>query len=294
MPQSSAAPRRSDAFGPRLRPRRATRHGESRTCASSRTTHEAGPQHLHRSRSPLPRPAGALLLAPPQRNLLRETLRLLPDLLRLRRELAGDSDVPRAVRMGLWLLLGYLAIPIDLVPDFVPVLGYADDAIIVAVGLRSVVRRAGVPIIHRHWPGTDDGLAALARLTGMQLNHTQTHAHADLALANALVGRYLDHAFCHCVFDPLHSLAGWHVGGHTQDCVPGRRDVAVAVEAEVAEEPVALLDRGLQLRSTDARVPSERAIAASTASVAWAVWSTKLRRWSAPGRSRVRSARRRR
>ena len=75
--------------------------------------------------------------------------------------------VPSGVR--LWLLLGYLAIPIDLVPDFVPVLGYADDAIIVALVLRSVVRRAGAPVIHRHWPGTDDGLAALARLTGLQL-----------------------------------------------------------------------------------------------------------------------------
>ena len=112
---------------------------------------------------------GALLLARPKGNLLRETLRLLPDLLRLLRRLAADADVPRAVRLRLWLLLGYLAIPIDLVPDFVPVLGYADDAIIVAVVLRSVVRRADAPVIHRHWPGTDAGLAALARLTGLQL-----------------------------------------------------------------------------------------------------------------------------
>ena len=111
---------------------------------------------------------GALLLARPKGNLLRETLRLLPDLLRLLRCLAGDADVPRVVRMRLWLLLGYLAIPIDLVPDFVPVLGYADDAIVVALVLRSVVRRAGAPVVHRHWPGTDDGLAALARLTGFQ------------------------------------------------------------------------------------------------------------------------------
>ena len=112
---------------------------------------------------------GTLLLARPKGNLLRETLRLLPDLLRLLRRLAADADVPRAVRLWLWLLLGYLAIPIDLVPDFVPVLGYADDAIIVAVVLRSVVRRADAPVIHRHWPGTDAGLAALARLTGLQL-----------------------------------------------------------------------------------------------------------------------------
>jgi uncharacterized membrane protein YkvA (DUF1232 family) len=112
---------------------------------------------------------GTLLLARPRGNLLGDTLRLLPDLLRLLRRLAGDSDVPRAVRVRLWLLLGYLAIPIDLVPDFVPVLGYADDAIVVALVLRSAVRRAGATVIHRHWPGTDDGLAALTRLTGPQL-----------------------------------------------------------------------------------------------------------------------------
>ena len=112
---------------------------------------------------------GALLLARPKGNLLAETLRLLPDLLRLLRRLAGDPEVPRTVRVRLWLLLGYLAIPLDLVPDFVPVLGYADDAIVVALVLRSAVRRAGPSVIHRHWPGTDDGLAALARLTGRQL-----------------------------------------------------------------------------------------------------------------------------
>jgi uncharacterized membrane protein YkvA (DUF1232 family) len=107
----------------------------------------------------------ALLLARPEGNLLREAMRLLPEMLRLLRRLAADPDVPRAVRVRLALLLGYLAIPFDLVPDFVPVLGYADDAIIVSLVLRSVVRRAGAPLVRRHWPGTEAGLAALARLT---------------------------------------------------------------------------------------------------------------------------------
>jgi uncharacterized membrane protein YkvA (DUF1232 family) len=115
---------------------------------------------------------GALLIARPKGNLLGEALRLLPDLLRLLRRLAADPGVPRAARVRLWLLLGYLAVPIDLVPDFVPVLGYADDAIVVSFVLRSVVRRAGGPVVRRHWPGTDDGLAALGRLTGLQLGQT--------------------------------------------------------------------------------------------------------------------------
>jgi uncharacterized membrane protein YkvA (DUF1232 family) len=63
-----------------------------------------------------------------------------------------------------WLLLAYLASPIDLVPDFVPVLGYADDAIVVAAVLRSVVRAAGPQVLESHWPGSPEGLAALRRL----------------------------------------------------------------------------------------------------------------------------------
>jgi len=112
---------------------------------------------------------GTLLALRPKGNLLKETLRLLPDLVRLLRRVAGDRSVPRATRARLWLLLAYLAIPIDLVPDFVPVLGYADDAIIVSLVLRSVVRRAGPQVIRRHWPGTADGLAALSRLAGLEL-----------------------------------------------------------------------------------------------------------------------------
>jgi uncharacterized membrane protein YkvA (DUF1232 family) len=117
---------------------------------------------------------GALLATRPKGNLVGETLRLLPDLLRLLRRLAADRSVPRAARVPLWLLLAYLAIPIDLVPDFVPVLGYADDAIIVSLVLRSVVRRAGAPVVRRHWPGTDHGLAAVGRLTGLQLSEAHS------------------------------------------------------------------------------------------------------------------------
>jgi hypothetical protein len=66
----------------------------------------------------------------------------------------------------LWLLLAYLAVPLDLVPDFIPVLGHADEAIVVAATLRSVVRHAGSEALDRHWPGTDDGLAAVRRRAG--------------------------------------------------------------------------------------------------------------------------------
>ena len=109
----------------------------------------------------------ALMIVRPRGGLLREALRLLPDVLRLLPRLAADRTLPRGVRVRLALLLAYLASPIDLVPDFIPVIGYADDAIIVAAVLRSVARRAGVQALERHWPGTRDGFAALCRLTGL-------------------------------------------------------------------------------------------------------------------------------
>lgn len=71
----------------------------------------------------------ALVVVRPKGPLLKEALRLLPDLLRLLRRLAADTTLPRGVRVRLGLLLAYLAIPFDIVPDFIPVLGYADDGI---------------------------------------------------------------------------------------------------------------------------------------------------------------------
>jgi uncharacterized membrane protein YkvA (DUF1232 family) len=97
----------------------------------------------------------------------RGALRLLPDVVRLVRRLAADGSLPRGVRVRLWLLLGYLLLPIDLVPDVLPVIGYADDVVLVAWALRSVVRRAGADALARHWPGEPDGLALVSRLAGL-------------------------------------------------------------------------------------------------------------------------------
>jgi len=95
---------------------------------------------------------------------IKEALRLLPDLVRLVKGLATDPATPRGVRIRLTLLLVYLALPIDLIPDFVPVLGYADDAVIVALVLRSATRSAGPDALAKHWPGTPEGLIALKRI----------------------------------------------------------------------------------------------------------------------------------
>ncbi|PVW02999.1 hypothetical protein DEA06_14640 [Microbacterium sp. Gd 4-13] len=96
----------------------------------------------------------------------RAILRLVPDVVRLVKRLASDPAVPRATRWWLFGLLGYLLFPIDLVPDFIPVLGYADDAIIVAIVLRFAIRHAGMDAIERHWPGSPAGLRSVLTLVG--------------------------------------------------------------------------------------------------------------------------------
>lgn len=110
-----------------------------------------------------------LMATRPDRATLIASVRLIPDVVRLVRRIAADPTVPRGVRARLWLLLGYLVSPIDLIPDFIPLIGYADDAIIIALVLRSTIRSAGPNMIATHWPGTPEGLAAVANLCRMTL-----------------------------------------------------------------------------------------------------------------------------
>lgn len=98
----------------------------------------------------------------------KEIVRLVPDVLRLLKRLATDPQTPRGTR---WLLAGlliYLALPIDLVPDFIPVLGYADDAVAIVLVVRWAIRHAGLDRIESHWPGSEAGLRSLLALTGVR------------------------------------------------------------------------------------------------------------------------------
>jgi uncharacterized membrane protein YkvA (DUF1232 family) len=103
-------------------------------------------------------------IARPDETSVRDALRLLPDTVRTLRRLASDRTVPRGARWLVWALLGYLASPIDLIPDFLPVIGYADDAIVTSFVLRRVLARAGADKLDEHWAGGPEGLAALRRL----------------------------------------------------------------------------------------------------------------------------------
>lgn len=93
-------------------------------------------------------------------------LRLIPDLIRLTRSLLADRATPRRVKVALGALLIYLLSPIDLIPDFIPVLGSVDDLAITALVLRWAGRRVGATELKRHWAGTEPGFDLLLRFLG--------------------------------------------------------------------------------------------------------------------------------
>jgi uncharacterized membrane protein YkvA (DUF1232 family) len=93
----------------------------------------------------------------------RALARFVPDCVVLFRRLLGDERIPRRRKLALVALLGYLASPIDLVPDFIPVVGVLDDALAVALVLRFVLRAADDDLLAEHWTGPPQALALLRR-----------------------------------------------------------------------------------------------------------------------------------
>ena len=88
----------------------------------------------------------------------------IPDCVVLCRRLLRDPRVPRRKKALLIALTGYLALPFDLVPDFIPVAGQLDDVVIVALVLRSLLRSGGEPLVREHWPGPESSLSLVLRL----------------------------------------------------------------------------------------------------------------------------------
>lgn len=90
----------------------------------------------------------------------------IPDCILLFKRLVQDPRMSRRYKLELGLLIGYLALPIDLIPDFIPVAGQLDDVIIVAVVLRRVIKRVGVKVIKEHWAGPISSLNVILGLSG--------------------------------------------------------------------------------------------------------------------------------
>ena len=108
---------------------------------------------------------GALIVAAHWAS-VRDAARFVPDCIVLVRRLVGDPRVPRRHKLLLGAIVGYLALPFDLVPDFIPVAGHVDDALVVVLALRAVLRGSGSELLREHWRGPESSLALVLRLAG--------------------------------------------------------------------------------------------------------------------------------
>jgi uncharacterized membrane protein YkvA (DUF1232 family) len=97
---------------------------------------------------------------------VRELVGLIPDILRLLRSLIGDRTAPPDVRLVLIGLVAWILSPIDLIPEFIPVLGPMDDVVVAIVAMRYVRRRVGTADLRRRWTGSDAGFAMLLSVIG--------------------------------------------------------------------------------------------------------------------------------
>ena len=96
-----------------------------------------------------------------------QLLRALPDLIRLIAKLVGDPLLPRAAKIALAAAMVYLASPIDLIPDFIPLVGYLDDVLVAAVLVDGILNWVDRGLVLKYWPGSPDSLERLARAARM-------------------------------------------------------------------------------------------------------------------------------
>jgi uncharacterized membrane protein YkvA (DUF1232 family) len=106
-----------------------------------------------------------VLLVLGRRRDAREVARFIPDCIVLCKRLLHDPRVPARAKLMIALLVPYLLLPFDLIPDFIPVAGQLDDAIIVAAVIAYVARSAGRDVIEELWPGSERALRVVLRAT---------------------------------------------------------------------------------------------------------------------------------
>jgi uncharacterized membrane protein YkvA (DUF1232 family) len=101
------------------------------------------------------------------RQLAKDAVLMLPNLVKLVARLLKDPRVPRRSKVALGLAAAYVASPIDLVPEFIPVIGWADDVIFILLAIDSLVERAGPEVVQEHWDGPGDLLALIREVLGV-------------------------------------------------------------------------------------------------------------------------------
>jgi uncharacterized membrane protein YkvA (DUF1232 family) len=118
--------------------------------------------------------AVASLIAAGRREDARALAGFIPDCMVLVSRLARDRRISLPRRVALWLVLGYLAFPIDLVPDFLPGIGQLDDAVLLGLALRLLVRGGGGEMVREAWPGPPASLTLVLRAAGLETNGAAT------------------------------------------------------------------------------------------------------------------------
>ncbi len=103
----------------------------------------------------------------PSRDAALAAARLIPEIMAMGARVAADRETPRSAKVALGVLVVWLASPIDLIPEFIPILGPLDDIVVAAIILRWVGRRVGVDGLRRHWRGSDEGFDRVRRLIGV-------------------------------------------------------------------------------------------------------------------------------
>ena len=107
-----------------------------------------------------------LWLLRPKGLALSEVIRVVPAVLRLLRSIITDSNAPKDVRLVIGLLFVWIISPIDLIPEFIPVIGPFDDVVVAILALRYVRRRLGIDDLRQRWSGSAEGFALLERVIG--------------------------------------------------------------------------------------------------------------------------------
>jgi uncharacterized membrane protein YkvA (DUF1232 family) len=116
----------------------------------------------------------AALIVAGRREDARALAGFIPDCIVLTSRLARDRRISRSRRALLWLVLGYLALPIDLVPDFLPGIGQLDDAVVLGLALRVLARGGGTELVREAWPGPEASLTIVLRAAGLETNGAAT------------------------------------------------------------------------------------------------------------------------
>ncbi len=101
------------------------------------------------------------------RTLIAEVITVVPNIVKLIGRLLGDSRVPLRAKLTIGAAAAYAASPIDLIPEFVPVVGWADDILVLMFALDNLINRAGPEVVAEHWDGPGDILSLVQDVMGV-------------------------------------------------------------------------------------------------------------------------------